>query len=347
MRRLVPCTLAGLIVGMTGNLARAETAVAVLGVEAVDAPAELAAKLTEALRGQVRKSPGFRLLAGKSLEEIKLVFGCVDENPDCMARVGRSLGSAKLVWGTLKKSGAGFNLTIKYLDVASAAVEKFVSENVEAAELGGGGTQAVVERLTGSFLPGSRGALRIGSNVEGAPVEVAGKVVGATRPGGLVVRNLRAGQVEVRVSKAGYRSWSQSVAISAGETAYVDAQLEAAPEQVLRPVTQPALQPAGRAVLVEDGLEGGLLDQRGGHPGAGRRHRGGRASRCCVEQDDKDAAIRAYPAEAPRRSDFVKPGTDVCALAGQPEVSGYGAGIRSACDSGQKWADLVNFVFIP
>ena len=75
MPRLVSCALASLILlGLAEGAARAQTKAAVLGVEAVDAPAEQASRLTEALRTQVRQSPGFRLAPGKSLEEIKLVF---------------------------------------------------------------------------------------------------------------------------------------------------------------------------------------------------------------------------------------------------------------------------------
>jgi hypothetical protein len=349
MQRLVPCALAGLLVlGLAESAARAQTKAAVLGVEAVDAPAEPAGRLTEALRAQVRQSPGFRLAQGKSLEEIKLVFGCVDEKPDCMARVGRSLGAAKLIWGNLRKAGAGYNLTIKYLDVASATVEKFVSENVAATDLSDRAVPTLIERLTRSFLPGGHGALRISSNVEGAAVEVAGRPAGVTLPGGLVVGNLSPGRVEVRVTKPGFRMWSQSVVVAAGETAYVDAQLEAAPEvgpgPGPGPGPQPATQPAGTP-STRTGWKAAFWTTAALTVGFGAAIVGTGVT-VLSKQTEKNDAIDGPKSTltSDQRNLFRgNPPPDACKVA--EGLGDAGKAVTSACDSGNKFATMTN-VFI-
>src|SRR5258708_12826164 len=60
--------------------------VAVLGLEAIDVPETIAAEVTGALRQKVTTTPGFRLVAGKDLVEIKLVFPCSDESSPSMAQ---------------------------------------------------------------------------------------------------------------------------------------------------------------------------------------------------------------------------------------------------------------------
>src|SRR5690349_1588740 len=71
----------------------ADNTVAVLGVEATDgAPESVAGALTEALRQRATAEKGLRLVPGKDLVEIKLIFSCPDEAPSCMAEAARASG---------------------------------------------------------------------------------------------------------------------------------------------------------------------------------------------------------------------------------------------------------------
>src|SRR5947209_8426762 len=97
--------------------ARAQTSVAVLGLEPQDGAEGLAKELTDALRQRASAMRGFQLAASKDLVEIKLVFGCVDEAPACMANAGKTLGAHKLLFGTVRKMGAAFRVTLKWIDV--------------------------------------------------------------------------------------------------------------------------------------------------------------------------------------------------------------------------------------
>jgi len=247
MRRVAAWSLA-ITLSLIASETRAQPTIAVLGVEAADGPAELAVRLTTSLRTVVKNAAGYRLVAGKDLDEIKLVFGCVDEKPDCMARAGSGMQVAKLVWGTLEKAPAGYSLTLRLLDVATARVEKFATDTVPAAKLAGAGARTVVERLAAGLLGGGRGTIKVTCNVAGADVMVGQKVVGQAESGGLLIRDLAVGTVTITVKKEGYRTWTQPVAVQASETTLVDVTLEEAEGKVVEPpppATQPVVTPTG------------------------------------------------------------------------------------------------------
>src|SRR4051794_17285375 len=117
------------------------TSVAVLGVEPIDVPEALAQQLTDALRQRAAGTSGVRAVQGKDLIEIKMVFGCDQEQPVCMAQAGRTLGADKLLYGTLRKAGRGgaqVAVSLKLLDVKGGTVEHSVAETVGKRELAAG-----------------------------------------------------------------------------------------------------------------------------------------------------------------------------------------------------------------
>src|SRR5678815_1395208 len=71
--------------------AHADPNVAVLGIEPVDVPEQLTQALTDALRQRAAATPGIRVVQGKDLVEMKMIFGCDGEQASCMAQAGRSL----------------------------------------------------------------------------------------------------------------------------------------------------------------------------------------------------------------------------------------------------------------
>src|SRR5437763_15661777 len=74
----------------------ADVSVAVLGLEPVDVPEPLAQQITDALRQRAASTAGLRMVQGKDLLEIKMVFGCPEELPACMAQAGKALGADQL-----------------------------------------------------------------------------------------------------------------------------------------------------------------------------------------------------------------------------------------------------------
>ena len=340
MRRATLFT--ALAVLLQSGAASAQTTVAVLGVEAVDAPLNMANLLSLALQNQVRQTGGFKLVAGKDLEEIKLVFGCVDEKPSCMAKAGRSLNAAKLTWGSLRKVGATYNLTIKWLDVSSARIEKFVSENITRPELSQADATQVIERLTRSFLVSNLGMIKVTANVVGAQVMLGARMVGTTEKDPILLRDVPSGTHLVRITKDGFRPWTQQVMVQGGETTEVDVELVAAEaggtieppppgggDVVIPPPPKEQSSKTGWKIafwtgaVVTLGLAVGTIV-------TGNEVR--------TANDDKKEAIDAYRVNNSDPTAFSESVSDVCAEA--DKVSGDAKDIKRACDSGSKFETI-------
>src|SRR5262245_21263064 len=90
---------------LVASVAHADPNVAVLGIEPVDVPEQPTQAVTDALRQRAAGTPGIRVVPGKDLVEMKMIFGCDGEQATCMAQAGRSLGADKLLYGTLKTAG--------------------------------------------------------------------------------------------------------------------------------------------------------------------------------------------------------------------------------------------------
>ncbi len=212
---------------LAGGIAQAKppVTVAVLGIEATaGAPADVASQLTIALKNRVMRVPGFQQVQGKNLDEVKLVFGCVDEKPACMARVGRSLQASKLLWGALRPAGTEYSLTLRYLDVHGERLEHTVTERISQDEATR--PSDAVARVTAAFLV-SGGTIKLGCNVIGARVLLGAAVKGLTDDSTMLVQDVPTGTHLLRVSKRGYQTWRRRVTITAGQTLEIEAEMRA------------------------------------------------------------------------------------------------------------------------
>src|SRR5512140_2666114 len=91
---------------MSGPARASETTISVLGLEpAAGAPEAVATSITEAIRQRVTSTAGYRLVPGRDLVEVKLVFSCPDEAPACMTQAAQSIGASKLIFGNLQPVG--------------------------------------------------------------------------------------------------------------------------------------------------------------------------------------------------------------------------------------------------
>lgn len=222
----------GLILGLLGISARtadaADTAVSVLGIEASEgAPDTLAAALTDALRQRVSATKGFRLVPGRDLVEVKLVFSCPDEAPSCMAQAGKSLGAGKLIFGGVKQSvGDNFVVTLKLLDTARGSVDAWVAEQIGRAQATGPGVRAPVQKWFSSLTGmGAVGLVRVRADVTGAQVALDGNAAGTTGADDLVVPGVAPGKHEITVTKAGYEPVRRQVNVPPGETTELDVRM--------------------------------------------------------------------------------------------------------------------------
>ena len=210
----------------------ADASVAVLGIEASEqAPETLAAALTDALRQRVSATKGFRLVPGRDLVEVKLVFSCPDEAPSCMAQAGKSLGASKLIFGGVKKStGDSYVVTLKMLDTNRGVVDAFVAEQIARNQSSGPAMRGPVQKwFAGLTGQGGGGVIKVRSDVIGAQVMFDGTPTGTIGTDDVTIPGVTAGKHEITVSKPGYETTRREVNLAAGETQQVDVKLPRLP----------------------------------------------------------------------------------------------------------------------
>jgi opacity protein-like surface antigen len=207
---------AALLAAPASAVAAPDVSVAVLGLEPIDVPEPLAQQLTDALRQRAASTGGVRMVQGKDLIEVKMVFGCDGELPACMAQAGKTLGADKLLYGTIKKGPSKTTVTValKLLDVKTAVVEKFVNDTVQKRELAGANVNASATRWFGQLLEvEAKPTLTVTSDPSGGSVTVDGQSYGRTP---LTLRDLPPGTHSVVVSMPGRQSVTRSVELRAG-----------------------------------------------------------------------------------------------------------------------------------
>ena len=208
----------------------AETTISVLGLEpAAGAPEAVATAVTEAIRQRASSTPGYRLVPGRDLVEVKLVFSCPDEAPACMTQAAQSIGAAKLIFGNLQPVGTdAYLVTLKLLDAEKGVIEGWSSEQITKAQATPvalrGPAQKWFAALTGQAVPGS---IKVTGGVVGANVWLDGTQAGVLGTDGLLLAGVGTGTHEVVVSKVGYEKFERTVAVTAGATETVAVELKA------------------------------------------------------------------------------------------------------------------------
>ncbi len=210
-----------------GPARAADTALSVLGVEASEgAPEAAAVSLTEALRQRVSSTKGFRLVPGRDLVEVKLIFSCPDEAPSCMAEAAKNLGATKIIFGSIKKSVSdSYLVTLKILDANKRAVEAYVAEQLPRAQASPSTIKTPVQKWFATLTGQSAGAIRVAADVVGASISVDGVPMGVTGTDPVVLTGIAAGPHDLRITKPGLEPVKRDVNVPAGETIDVSVQL--------------------------------------------------------------------------------------------------------------------------
>lgn len=222
----------------------------VLGLEpAAGAPESVATAVTEALKQRITSTTGYRLIPGRDLVEVKLVFSCPDEAPPCMTQAAQSIGATKVIFGNVQPVGMdAFLVTLKLLDGERGVVESWISEQVAKTQTTPMALRGPVQKwfatLTGQALPSS---LKVTGGVIGAAVYVDGAQAGLLGSDGLTV-TVGAGQHQILVSKSGYEKFERSVTLASGAVERLAVQLKPIQGADLSDATVPT---ADRTALTE------------------------------------------------------------------------------------------------
>ena len=219
-----------------------DVTLSVLGLEpAAGAPEAVASAVTEALRQRVTSTTTYRLVPGRDLVEVKLVFSCPDEAPPCMTQAAQSIGSNKIIFGNVQPVGTdAYLVTLKLLDAQRGMVESWISEQIAKAQTAPVSLRAPVQKwfatLTGQSLPVT---LKVSGGVVGAIVWIDGVQAGLLGTDGLTLAGIAAGPHKLAVSKIGYEKWERNVTLASGATEKVAVQLKAIEGAQAAPIEVP------------------------------------------------------------------------------------------------------------
>lgn len=262
-----------------GSAAAAKVSVGLLGIDGASVEPGMGQALTETLYRHIPTLQGMRVeKSQQDLVEVKLVFGCTDESPACMAKVGKSLGVNRLIYGSIRRQPQPglYTVAIKQLNVADSTVEKFISDAVPPEVIKPDSPQLdeLVQRwLRVLLIEGLRGGLRVISEPAGATVQLDGVLVGQT-PLNLV--DIDVGDHLLKVELAGHASIQRSIRIRGGQIHEVTATLPrrgietagpASPmaySRALRITSYVAAGLAGASILAAIGTWRGYLNDEDG-----------------------------------------------------------------------------------
>ena len=231
LRRAVVVISTGMIVAGSGGAAFAQAAeqtVSILGLEAASGtPDAVASAVTDSLRQTAGEMAGYRLIPGRDLVEVKLVFSCPDEAPPCMAQAAQSIGVSKLIFGNVEPVGAdGYLVTLKLLDAERGVIDTWISEQIARARATSAGLHAPARKwlaaLLRQALPGS---LKITGGVVGATVWLDGAQAGLLGADGLTIAGVAAGPHQLLVSKNGYEKYERRIELGSAASEKIAVQL--------------------------------------------------------------------------------------------------------------------------
>jgi len=226
---LALCASSPLLAPASARAAGDGPATAVLGLESTDVPPAVVDAISEELRQRVSAARDMRLVSGKDLVELKLVFSCADEGHACMAQAGKSLDADRLIYGSVKKVGNDVAVWLRSFDVHHEKIDNYVTDTLPASQTDAEGIRAAVARwfakLTGH--PTNAGTILVSANAMGAVVTLDGVPAGVTADKPLAIADVKPGKHELVLTKGGNAPARQELTVAAGQTLTVNLALHA------------------------------------------------------------------------------------------------------------------------
>jgi hypothetical protein len=366
----------GLLVGLAPRIAAAapgKPTIAILGLEVIDngggldeKSTKVAKDLTDALRSRATVGTGpFTLAAGsdKDLLEMKMLSSCDNEATACMAAIGQELAADKLLYGKVEKQAAGYQVTLRLLDVAGKSNEKTTTDVIPAAETGSADMQRWGKQLYNRMSGASdQGSLVVKANVDRGTIYLDKVVKGSLVGGTARIAGLTAGTYSLSIEAEGKLRYDARVTVNGGEEASVDAELEA--NKLVGGGGDTGGGGTGgtgdgdhRIIPNPGGSLQGTISQDE-HPGRNSRAlfwtslvlTGASATAMTITglqvrgslREDKENAIRAWQTANPTRADLS--GSDACTPAGTLAAGGdvLAGTVDSACSAGKRRALVTN-----
>ncbi len=367
------CLSLALIAGVA-RAAHAKPTIAILGLEVVDngggvdeKSTKLAKDLTEALRARAKVGTGpFTLAPGsdKDLLEMKLLSGCDNEATGCMAAMGTELASDKLLYGKVEKQTAGYQVTLRMLDVSSKSNEKTTTDIIPSSESTGSDLtrwgKQLYNRLSGAT---DQGSLLVKANVDRGTIYVDKQVKGSLVGGSARISGLSEGSHDIAIEAEGKLRYEAKVSITGGDETTHNADLESNTIAVKPGGGSASGSGAGSDDHVTGEVGGSNLSTSGSvsqeeHPGRTARAlfwtslvvTAASATGMTITglqvrgplREDKESAIRSWQTANAGRDDLS--GSDACSPAATLAAGGdqLAAAVDNACGAGKRRALVAN-----
>jgi hypothetical protein len=256
---VVVCALAGVAV--------AKPSIAVLGLEVIDksgSPSNddvtFAKNLTEGLRARAKIGGPYSIAptGDKELIDLKLLKGCDEEKPACMAGIGGDLNADFLIYGSVTKRGKNYDISVNFLDVHAGKREKTVPTSLPVGTSGVALQTAAKKIYNG--LTGQSDACTITIKTPGvdrATILVNGKEAGNITNGVGSVNGLSEGKYAVAIESTGFHRYTKSdVSCTGGETTNIQADMSKMDKAVIPPPNTVTDPNAGNGSGTAPGLTG-------------------------------------------------------------------------------------------
>jgi hypothetical protein len=242
MKRLMLAALVGLY-GLLPSPARATGRTVVLDLEASPGADRLATAITDQLRRQVAATPGVQSVPGKSLAEIRLIYGGAATPGRTFhgwgAKAAAGLKADQVLIGKVSPAGGGeFKVVLTLIEVAHPLRPKTLSERLSVVKTSGDALSQQVSRWSDQLLGRlTQGYLEVRCSVEGATVALDGQDAGtcSTRLRRLTVAS---GRHELEFRKAGHHAIRRVVQVAVNQTHREQVELPVV-ETDRRPVVDP------------------------------------------------------------------------------------------------------------
>ena len=224
------CVLAG--------VAAAKPSIAVLGLEVIDkagTPSNddvtFAKNLTEGLRARAKIGGPYTLAptGDKELIDLKLLKGCDDEKPTCMASIGSDLAADFLIYGSVTKKGkVNYDISIAFLDVHAAKRERTVPSSIPVGT-GGVALQNTAKKIYNG-LTGQSDSCTItikAPGVDRGEILLNGKAAGNITSGVGSVNGLSEGKYAIAIEAPNFHRYTKGdVQCTGGETTNISATMD-------------------------------------------------------------------------------------------------------------------------
>ncbi len=225
-----------LALGAGSAFAQKKPSLAVLNLEVVDASGNIDAEstgiardLSNQLRNRAQTGNGpYELTGGpKELIDEKLIKGCDNEAPKCMASIGKDMKADLLLYGRIEKKDGGHLATLTLLNVSGQKVERKATHQIDKGQRDMASISRAAQKIYNELAGITDVAtINIKTNADRGTVLIDGKEQATITSGSATLSGLPAGKYRIAIEADGYKRRETTVTVKAGETASPTIELE-------------------------------------------------------------------------------------------------------------------------